>query len=72
MAPPTFLFVLLILPVTFPPIVLSQLEGVRNSCNDVVDEIPLFWSKVFPSGSAVELSLDSLKSREEIAVLVML
>lgn len=84
LAPPTFL---LILPVTFPPIVLSseQLEGglsVPDSCEEDEEETdPVFWGKVFPSpGSApfavekelCRFPLDSAIPSEEIAVPLIL
>lgn len=83
LAPPTFL---LMLPVTFPTIVLSseQLEGglsVPDSCEEDEETGPVFWGKVFPSpGSTVfaglkelrAFPLDSAIPSEEIAVPLIL
>lgn len=83
LAPPTFLFML---PVTFPPIVLSskQLEGglsVPDSCEEDEETDPVFWGRIFPSpGSAVfavvnepcTFPLDSAIPNEEIAVPLIL
>lgn len=83
LAPPTFL---LMLPVTFPPIVLSseQLEGgqsVPDSCEEDEETDPVFWGKVFLSPGSAALvvvnelctfPLDSAIPSEEIAVPLIL
>lgn len=84
LAPPTFLFML---PVIFPPIVLSseKLEGglsVPDSCEEDEETDPVFWGKGFPSpGSTALLTvekepctfpLDSAIPSEEIAVPLIL
>lgn len=83
LAPPTFL---LMLPVTFPPIVLSseQLEGglsVPDSCEDEEETDPVFWGRIFPSPASATFAvvkelcrfpLDSAIPSEEIAVPLIL